>query len=280
MASKATAPALLVTSGISQYLGAAIGIGLFSVVPAAGVAWWRLAIGAVALSLLWRPWREEWTLRSFGVAVLFGLFLGGMNVTFYEAVARIPLGVAVSLEFTGPVVVALFGSGAKGRIAAVLALLGVVAIGGLGVDLGAPGVLAGIVFAFAAAAFWAGYIVFGQKVASSGHGVTSLAVGCAAAALFFAPFLAQSAFRLEFSWVLVFQLVGVAVLSTVIPYSVEVFALKRLSAAMFALLTALLPATSAVVGFLALSQNVSLGTAIGLILISLAVALASTSTRS
>lgn len=275
MPKQVATPALFVASGISQYLGAAIGVGLFTVLAPSGVAWWRLALGALVLIVVWRPWQTEWTRRRFFAAMLFGSFLGGMNILFYEAIARLPLGAAVSLEFVGPVCVALIGgAGVRSRIAAVLAFAGVIAIGGLGVDLNAPGTVVGMVFALAAAAMWAGYIVVGQKVATRGSAVSSLAVGCFVVSVATAPFLLGTALAEPLTWKIMLSLLGVAVLSTVIPYSVEAVALKRISAATFALLTALLPATSTVVGFLALGQNVTVGEILGLVLISSAVWLA------
>lgn len=270
------APALFIVSGILQYLGASVAVGLFAQMVPAAVAWWRLAIGGLFLLLMWRPWKQSWTLRNLLVSGLFGVFLGAMNILFYEAIAHLPLGVAVSVEFLGPVAVAVLrGRGKRVRVAAVLALIGVLLIGGIELDLRDMLQLLGLVFALGAAAMWAGYIVLGQSIASKRSGVASLAVGCCLAALLFAPFLASAAFSPVFSWSLVAALVGVGILSTALPYSFEAVVLKRLSASTFALLTALLPATSTLVGAVALNQIPGLAELGGLCAISLAVWLAS-----
>lgn len=268
----AWAPGLFVASGVLQYTGASLAVSLFAVLSPGAVAWWRLVCGGVALLLMWRPWRQPWTWRDLAVSALFGLFLGAMNILFYEAVARLPLGVAVSVEFLGPVGVAVTrGRGWRVRLAALLALAGVGLIGGLGLDLQDGGQLSGLLLALGAAAMWAGYIVLGGRIATKRSGVGSLAVGTSIAALAFAPFLASSAFEVTPTWGLVAALLGVGVLSTALPYSFEAVALRRLPAETFSLLTALLPATSTLVGLVVLHQVPSWAELSGLLAISVAV---------
>lgn len=275
--SSRSAPILFAISGLSQYLGAAMGVSLFALIPAGGVAWWRLFLGALFLVPLWRPWKQKWSVKNLAISCLFGVVLGLMNIFFYEAIARIPLGAAVSIEFIGPVVVALIGGrGIRSRIAAMLALAGVTSIGGWGIDLRDTAVITGALFALAAGLMWAGYIVLGQRIASRRSGVASLAVGCLFGALVLAPFMAPQAFGVQLSGTLLLMLAGVALLSTVLPYSVEAVALGRLSPVVFALLTALLPATSTIVGFFVLKQAPTLGELVGLLFVSVAVWLAST----
>ena len=149
-------PLLFVGSGIFQYIGAAVAVGLFTLMSPLGVVWWRVALGAVVLALLWRPWRLEWTPRALALAAIFGVSLAVMNGLFYEAIARLPLGTVVAIEFLGPVVVAVIrGKGMLPRIAAALAFAGIILIGGWGTDLGAPQATAGFLFALGAAGSWA-----------------------------------------------------------------------------------------------------------------------------
>ncbi len=269
-------PALFVSSGIFTYVGAALAVGLFRVMSPLGVVWWRGGVGALVLLVLWRPWRSRWTVRRVAVATIFGVILLGMNVLFCQAIALIPMGTAVSLEFLGPVAVALFrGRGWTPRVAALLALAGVVAIGGWGLDLGQPDSAAGFGFALAAGAAWAGYILLGSRISGEDATGPSLALGLSVAALLYLPFLQGPAFNAEFSLPVVLALVGVAVLSTTLPYSIEATAFGRIKAETFALLTALLPATSVVIGAIMLQQIPNLFELGGLVLISVAVWLAS-----
>lgn len=270
------APFFQVGSGLTQYLGAALAVTLFAVMTPAEVAWVRIATGAVVL-LAWRcPRIWRFNPRDLAASALFGIVLGGMNICFYEAIHILPLGVAVSLEFLGPVTVAVVTSGGwSGRIAGALAFAGVACIGGLGLDLSDTRQLVGAAWVLGAAALWAGYIVMGQSIASRRSGITNLALGCGTAALVFAPFFSVGAVSALNSPKLVVMAVGVGVLSTVIPYSLEALAMGRLSAAMFALFNSLLPATSALIGAVTLRQLPSAWSLVGLVLISVAVGLAS-----
>lgn len=266
----------IVGSALVQYVGAAIAVGLFAVMEPASVAWWRVVVGATVLLAWRRPWRERWTVRDLGASALFGFLIVLMNSSFYEAISRLPLGVAVSLEFLGPVCVAVLrGRGAAPRIAALLAFGGVASISGLGMDLGAPGRLPGLAWILLAAAGWAGYILVGQAIASTRSAVMNLAAALGFGAIFGAPFLAPGgALAFADSGVLL-AVVGVGLLSTVVPFTLEALAMSRLSAATFALFTAMLPATSAIVGAVMLRQVPTAGEVAGLVLISIAVWIAS-----
>lgn len=263
-------------SGLIQYIGAAIAVWLFARIEPASVAWWRVFIAAGILLAWRRPWREDWTRRDLAATALFGVFIITMNSTFYEAISRLPLGVAVSLEFIGPVAVAVLrGRGAAPRVAALLAFAGVVSISGFSLNLHDPELLVGVFWILCAAGAWAGYILVGQKTASSRSAVTNLATALGFAALFGAPLLAPGG-SLGFTDARVFgALVGVSILSTVIPFSLEALAMSRLTAPTFALFTAMLPATSALVGALVLRQVPTPADLIGLVLISIAVWIAS-----
>ena len=214
-------------------------------------------------------------------AAAFGLVTVGMNVAFYEAIARIPLGTAVAVEFVGPVAVATLGSRRARDVAAVaLVVTGVVLLAGVQTDVDPVGLL----FALLAAALWAGYILVGKSVADAGAGLDSLAVGMAAAAVLSAPLLVgvqlgtdAAAFGDARTWVFG---MGVGVLSSVIPYALDQPVLATIGRARFALLLALLPATATVVGAAVLAQYPAPAELAGIALVMLALIVnASSSSR-
>ncbi|MDY4492122.1 EamA family transporter [Schaalia hyovaginalis] len=270
------AQALIIVDALFQYVGAAFAVTVFAFMEPASVAWWRVLVGALILLAWRRPWRLRWTWRELGASAVFGLFILAMNSTFYEAIARLPLGAAVSIEFLGPVSVAVVrGRGWAPRVAALMAFTGVASISGFGVDPSDPGIRIGIAWILAAAAAWAGYIVVGQAIASRRSGVTNLSMSLGLGALFAAPLLAPGGLGAFTSWTLLGSLVLVGLLSTAIPFTLEALAMSRLTAATYALLTALMPATSAVVGAVMLRQIPTPGELLGLVLISIAVWIAS-----
>jgi inner membrane transporter RhtA len=254
------APLLFVTGGVSMYLGAAAAVWLFADVDPAGVAWLR-QLGAAAVLLAWRrPGKHAWRGRTFWLAALFGLVTAAMNIVFYEAVARLPLGTAVALEFVGPVLVAAFGSRTRRDAGALLLVVcGVLLIA----DVQWSGSTLGVLFALAAALLWAGYIVLGKRVSDAGLGVDGLAVGLAVATVVLAP-LAFGTGPVWGSSKLLFMGVGVGVLSTAIPYALDQVVLRRLGQASFALLLALLPVIATLVGLVVLRQVPSIPEAIGI----------------
>lgn len=264
---------IFVLGAITQYLGAALAVGLFARMPAVTVAWWRIALAAVVLLAWRRPWRGErgWWWR----AGVFGVVLAGMNVSFYVAIDHLPLGTAVSIEFLGPVAVAaLAGNGWRQRAAIVLAAAGVATISGLGVDWGEPGTGVGLAFAVLAGALWGLYVVLGKRLATSVNGIDALAVGMGVGALVFAPLVATTAAAAVADARLFAAVLGVALLSSVVPYVLDQVNFGLLPASTFAILLALLPATALVVGLVVLQQVPTAGELVGLVLVSLAVALA------
>ena len=269
-------PALLIfmASSLSQYLGAGLAVSLFSLMPSMTVAWGRLVVGAAVLVALRRPWRRAWTRRTLLVAAAFGVATATMNVIFYAAISLLPLGTTVSLEFLGPVVVALVtGRGWRPRVAAILALLGVASISGLGVNLGDPDQRIGVLLALGAGVAWAAYILLGRRVASAGAGTDSLAVGMVAGALVYAPLAVGTADTILASPTAAVTVLGVGVLSTAVPYGLEQVVLRRLGTDAFALLSSLMPAASLLVGVVVLRQLPNAWEMTGLVLVSVAVAL-------
>ncbi len=271
---QAPAPMLFAISGTSMYVGAAMAVWLFDDATPSGVAWLR-CLGAALVLLAWRrPPRAAWRGKALLLAGSFGTVTAGMNVVFYEAIARLPLGTAVALEFVGPVVVAACGSRTRRDIAAlVMVALGVVLI----VDVQLAGEPLGVAFALAAAAAWAGYIVLGNRVALADTGVSgfdSLAVGFTVATVVLSP-LALGTGAIWGAPDLLALGVGVGVLSTVVPYTLDQFVLRKVGRATFALLLALLPVTATVIGLVVLAQVPSGMEALGILAVVIGVALRS-----
>ncbi|HEY2207545.1 MAG TPA: EamA family transporter [Pseudonocardia sp.] len=265
------APLVFLLGGCSQYIGAAVAVGLFAVLPPAAVAWLRLLGGALVLLAWRRPGRSAWTGRRLLLAGAFGLVTGLMNVAFYEAIARLPLGTAVALEFCGPVAVAALSSRTVRDWAALgLAALGVLLIA----DVQWGGGAAGLLWALGAATAWAGYIVLAKRVAQAGNGVDDMATGFAVGAILLAP-LAVATGPVWGSPRLLLLGVGVGVLSSVVPYALDQVVLRRIGRARFAVLLALLPVTATAVGLLALRQVPGFAEAGGILAVVAAVALRS-----
>lgn len=267
------APALFVAGGVSMYLGAALAVGLFGRLTPPAVAVLRMTGAAIVLLVWRRPGRDAWRGARFGRAVAFGLATAGMNIAFYEAIARLPLGTAVAVEFCGPVVVAALESRRARDVAAVvLAAAGVALIA----DVRWSGALSGLLWALAAAALWAAYIVLGKRVAGGGNGVDDLAVGFAVAAALLSPLVVTGAPAAVLADPQVLLTgAGVGVLSSVVPYVIDQIVLRRIGRARFAVLLALLPASATVVGLLALAQVPGLTEGLGIGAVVAAVALRS-----
>jgi inner membrane transporter RhtA len=269
------APVLFVVGGLSMYVGAAIAVGLFELLSPTAVAMLRL-VGAALLLLAWRrPGRAAWRGRRLLRASAFGVATAGMNLAFYEAIARLPLGTAVAIEFCGPVLVAAVTSRRPRDVAAAgLAATGV----GLIADVRWAGSPAGVLFALVAAALWAAYIVLGKRVASAGNGLDEMAVGFATAAVVLSPLLlvgehgALAALADPF---VLLAAVGVGALSSVLPYVLDQVVLRRVGQGRFAVLLALLPVTATAVGLVALGQLPGPLEAAGIAAVILAVAVRS-----
>jgi inner membrane transporter RhtA len=276
---RAPAPMLFVIGAVSMYAGAALAVGLFGLLAPAAVAVLRM-LGAAAVLLAWRrPAAAAWRGQRLARAAAFGLATAGMNIAFYEAIARLPLGTAVAVEFCGPVAVAAVASRRPRDIAAVvLAAVGVALIA----DVRWSGSPTGVLWALGAAALWAAYIVLGKRVAGAGNGLDDMAVGFAVAAVVLSPLLlllGGSSGRVGLAALadpLVLLLaVGVGVLSSVVPYVLDQIVLRRVGQARFAVLLALLPATATVVGLIALGQVPSPLEAVGIAAVVVAVLLRS-----
>lgn len=265
--------AIFVVSAVSLYLGAAIAVGLFDHVEPGGVAWLRSLFAALILLAIARPWRQRWSRSDMGWAAAFGTVLVSMNACFYAAADLLPLGTAVAIEFIGPVAFAALATRTTRNWAAIaLAGTGVILLAGVQLE----GSARGVGFALAAALLWAGYIALGHRVADRTAGVNGLALGLAAGTLISSPVLAPMATDVtdEFSWVAAALAVGM--LSSAIPYALDQWVLRRVSADRFAVLLAILPATATVIGLISLGQVPSGPETAGIALVTLGVALRET----
>jgi inner membrane transporter RhtA len=259
---------------VSQYIGSSFAVKLFAHVPAAGVAWLRVLSAAVALAAWRRPWRTAWTAQRARLVVAFGVTLAVMNLTFYLAIARLPLGTAVAIEFSGPIAVAALGSRTRRDITALaVAAAGVFLLADVRLA-GSPG---GVALAFAAGVLWALYVVLGHRVAAD-RGIRpqdGLAAGMVVGAVALAPALAGPASPAFDDPALLAACVAVGLASSVVPYGLEQLAMRRLPRARFALLLSLLPATAAVIGAIVLGQVPTAVEACGIALVVVASSLRS-----
>jgi len=253
--------------------GTSLAKGLFPFVGAEGTTTYRLVFSTLLLMAFWRPWRRAWTWADVPILVLFGATLGLMNLLFYSAIQIVPFGLAIAVEFTGPLAVALWSSKKPfDFVWIVLAFAGMGLILPLGSSFGADSQIAsidpiGIAFALGAGFCWAVYIVVGQRVADR-IGALATPMGMLVAALVVLPvgISVAGTSLLNPEWMLAG--LAIALLSSAIPYSLEMYSLKHLPKQTFSILLSLEPAVGALAGWVVLSEQLStqqLG-AIGLIM--------------
>jgi inner membrane transporter RhtA len=237
-------------------LGSVLAKGLFPTVGAAGVASLRLAIASVMLVAAWRPWRMRFNLREARTILVYGLAMGWMNFFFYLSLRDIPLGIAVALEFSGPLAVAVLASRrTRDFLWILMAVVGLAAL--LPVGLGAkPLPVLGVVCALAAGVCWALYIVFGRK-AGAAHGGQTTALGTLIGAITIVPIGVAHGGAQLFSPAILPTAVGVALLSSALPYSLEMFALPRVPTSTFGVLMSLDPAFGALAGLCFLGESLT-----------------------
>lgn len=241
----------------SYQCGAAIAKMLFPMVGAEGATAYRLVFGAVILLVLRRPWRTRHAASNKRVLWGYGLSIGLMNLVFYLALQRIPLGIAVAAEFTGPLALALFHS----RRWLDVVWIGLV-VAGLLLLLppgNAPTRLdpIGVLYALAAGVGWACYIVLGQK-AGAVYGTDAVAWGTSVAALVAFPIGLAHAGHALFTPSLLLPALGIAILSSALPFTLEMMAMTRLPTRTFGTLLSLEPAFAALAGMMFLSEHLSL----------------------
>ncbi|MFE2929321.1 DMT family transporter [Streptomyces sp. NPDC059278] len=257
--------ALVVAGGLSVQFGSAVAVLLMPKAGALGVVTLRLAVAALVMLVVCRPTLRGHSRADWGTVLAFGLAMGGMNTLFYQAADRIPLGAAVTLEVLGPLALSVFASRRLVNVVwAGLALGGVVLLGGGGFDRLDP---VGAAYALGAGAMWATYIVFSARTGRRFPQADGLALALVVAALLSLPLgIMESGSKL-----LVPSTLGlgaaVALLSSVLPYTLELMALRRLPAPTFAILMSLEPAIAATAGFLILDQALTTTDALAIALV-------------
>ncbi|HEY8327947.1 MAG TPA: EamA family transporter [Rhodanobacter sp.] len=258
----ALAIGMLLISMVSYQCGASLAKHLFPQVGAQGATAYRLGLSALILLLWRRPWRRSGTgqntaRRDWRALWGYGLSMGAMNLVFYMSLRTIPLGIAVALEFTGPLALALFGS-RRWLDFVWIALV----VAGLALLLPLRGQMhaldpVGVMYALAAGVGWALYIVLGKK-AGAAYGADAVTLGTSIGALLAIPFGIAHAGSALLSPTLLPYALGVAVLSSALPYSLEMVALTRLPARTFSTLLSLEPAIAALAGVALLGERLSL----------------------
>lgn len=247
---------LLLLAMASFQAGASIAKTMFPLVGAIGMVTVRIVFGTAILAITMRPWRARIAPESRQALVIYGVSLGVMNLCFYAALSRIPLGITVAVEFSGPLAVAVFTSRravdfcwvvlATGGL---LLLLPIAHLGG-GID---P---IGILYALAAGACWALYIIFGQK-AGADHGAQTVALGSVISTIIIAPIGLVTAGSALLSRSILLPGLAVATLSTALPYTLEMIALTRMPARTFGILMSVEPALAALFGLVYLNERLS-----------------------
>ncbi|SMB84575.1 EamA family transporter [Deinococcus hopiensis] len=260
-------PALLL-SVLSVQGGAAIAKGVFPVVGAIGTTGLRIGLSALLLCLVFRPSLRQLTPEQWRAVLPYGMVLGSMNLLFYLALARIPLGLAVTLEFVGPLLLAVVGS--RRALDVVW-----VALAGAGVAMitpwsgqGTDGV--GMLVALLAGACWAGYVVLGSRVSQVLPSGTGVAVGMGIATLTALPFVGLSGDWDHLTSGLVLAGAALAVLSSAVPFTLELVALRSLPLRTFSVLLSLEPAVAALCGTLFLHEVLSVGQWTAVVLVAVA----------
>ena len=254
-------PALAVLASLAlQNAGAAVAKSLFPLVGPAGVAALRVGIAALLLLALWRPWRIDLSRTALAWLIAYGVALGLMNLIIYLAFQRIPIGIAVAIEVTGPLAVVLLGSRRPLDFAwAALAIVGLLLLTPLAAALSVSGALdpLGVVLALAAALCWALYIMFGKRVSALLPSGPAVAIGMAIAALLTVPLGIATAGAALIAPEILAAGAAVALASSAIPYSVEMAALRRLPQRAFGIVVASGPALAALAGWLLLGETLT-----------------------
>jgi inner membrane transporter RhtA len=248
------ASSLLIGAIVSMQCGAALATGLFARSGVAGTAFLRCSFAAVVLVAIARPRLRGRSRIDLASLVAFGVLLAGMNTAFYEAIDRLPLGVAVTIEFLGPLTVAtIFSRRRRDLIWIALAAAGVASFAGIPGGASLDG--AGLAFAFAGAVCWGTYVLVAKRVGRTWEGSEGLAAAMLVAALALAPFGIVSGGVGLVDPVLLLLAAGVGVFSAAIPFALELHALRRLTATSYGVLTSLEPAVAGAAGLVLLGQR-------------------------
>jgi inner membrane transporter RhtA len=262
---RAPSPALVLGGIASVQFGAAIATTLFARTGPAGAVLLRLVFASIILTVVWRPAVRKRTRRDLILAAAFGIVLAAMNLTFYESIKRIPLGIAVTVEFAGPLAVAVVGSRRRTDFVWVgLAAAGIVAL--MHGDAHGLNVL-GVVFALLAGCLWGTYILVNARVGRKFEEGTGLAIAMCVASVVALPFgIAEGGAQILTPHALVLG-AAVGMLSSAIPYTFEMEALRRIATNIFGVLMSLEPAMAALAGFVVIGQGLSRRELVGIALV-------------
>ena len=261
-------------SAVFHYLGPAFAVLLFTYVSVLGVAWLRIASAAIVFMLWRRPWRIIATQSSAQRSILLalGVVLGLMNASFYQAIARLPLGTVGAIEFIGPILLAALGARTRRNMVALVLAAG----GGWALtDVRFGGEPLGYLFAFVNCLLFMLYVVLGHQIAQDGDAasIDRLGIAMLIALITVSPIGFTGALQVFRQPYLLLAGIGVGICSSVIPYVCDQLAMARLSRATFALLLSLLPASAATIGIVILHQIPSVVEVVGILLVAMGVAL-------
>ncbi|PIB90244.1 DMT family transporter [Caulobacter sp. FWC2] len=248
--------AALIGAIVTLCVGTSLAKGLFPIVGAQGTSAYRVGFAALILMLVWRPWRHPISRADLGRVALYGAVMGVLNLSFYMAIRTVPLGVAVAIEFIGPLAVSVASSRKLIHFVWIgLAVLGLALL--LPIDPGAkPLDPVGVGFACVAAVMWALYIILGKRTGHL-HAGRSVALGMAAAALIVVPIGVASAGVTLLQPKLIGLGLVAAVMSSAIPYSLEMIALRAIPKRSFGVMLSLEPAAGALAGLVILHEHLA-----------------------
>lgn len=260
------APATLITAIVSFQVGAALVTHMFDSTGVQGAVFLRSALGACLLMAITRPTVHGRSRADLALLLLLGAILATMNSAFYQAIDRLPLGIAVTVEFVGPLGVAVAASRRRlDMVWVALAATGIVLFAGS--PAGSSVTAAGLAFALGAAAAWAGYILVAKRVGTRWPGFAGLAVSLAVSSLLLAPSGAVDGISALNEPRILALAIAVATFSTALPYSLELSALRRMTPSLYGVLASLEPLVGAIVGLVVLGQTLSWWDALAALLV-------------
>jgi inner membrane transporter RhtA len=261
-------PLLVLTAIASVQCGSALARTAFDELGATGITVLRLGLSSLLLLVVLRPPVRSWGRERWRAAALLGACMAGMNLVFYLSLRTVPLGIAVTVEFTGPLLLALVQTRRALDLAWALLAAGGVAL--LGIDPSGDVPLGGLALAFVAGLCWAGYIVASARVGRAVPGFDGLAVALAVAAVLVLPFGAERAWAVVDDPSLLLVGLGVALLSSTISYGLELVALRRIPTRVFGVLMSVEPAAAAIAGLVVLDERLGARDVVALLLVSAA----------
>ena len=270
--------AFILVAAFSVQGGAAIAKGIFPLIGVAGTVAIRIVLSAIMLLVVFRPAVHRFTAAQWRAVVPYGITIGVMNLLFYQALVRIPLGLAVALEFVGPLAVAIVGSRrALDMVWVGLAIAGIALIAPFQAD-GAVDPI-GVIYALLTGACWAAYIILGGRVSQRLDAGVAVAIGMAIAALVVAPYALVEGGIEKFAPGLFLPCVALAVLSSALPFTLEMKALRQLPSRTFSVLMSLEPVIAALCGLVLLGEHLTQAQWIAVALVVIASAGATSSVR-